>query len=61
MRPSFEPATNGGECGEKLTRYNCEFGAQLHNTTTAEQRQYAAKKLKGWAGDFRALAADTGR
>jgi len=46
---------------ETLTRFNCEFGAQLHNTTSVAQRQFAAKKLKGWAGDFRALAADTGR
>jgi len=60
-RVQHSPRENFRSYQEKLTRYNCEFGAQLHNTTSAEQRQYAAKKLKGWAGDFRALAADSGR
>jgi uncharacterized coiled-coil protein SlyX len=60
-RVQHSPRENFRSYQEKLTRYNCEFGAQLHNTTSAEQRQYAAKKLKGWAGDFRALAADAGR
>ena len=44
---------------EKLTAYNCEFVAQLHNRTTPEQRQVAAERLQGWETDFRALA-DTG-
>jgi hypothetical protein len=57
-RVQHSPRENFRSYQEKLTRYNCEFAAQLHNTTNAEQRQYAAKKLKGWAGDFRALAAD---
>ena len=60
-RVQHSPRENFRSYQEKLTRYNCEFAAQLHNTTNAEQRQYAAKKLKGWAGDFRALAADGGR
>ncbi|WP_457335284.1 DUF6279 family lipoprotein [Rhizobacter sp. P5_C2] len=60
-RVQHSPRENFRSYQEKLTRYNCEFGAQLHNTTSAEQRLYAAKKLKGWAGDFRALAADAGR
>jgi hypothetical protein len=60
-RVQHSPRENFRSYQEKLTRYNCEFAAQLHNTTNAEQRQYAAKKLKGWAGDFRALAADSGR
>jgi len=46
---------------EKLTRYNCDIAAQLHNTTSREQREFAEKKLRGWAADFRALAADSGR
>jgi len=46
---------------EKLTRYNCDIAAQLHNTTSREQRQFTEKKLRGWAADFRALAADSGR
>ena len=60
-RVQNSPRENFRSYQEKLTRYNCEFGAQLHNTTSPEQRAYAAKKLKGWAGDFRALAADAGR
>ncbi|SHN05057.1 hypothetical protein SAMN02787076_03066 [Rhizobacter sp. OV335] len=60
-RVQHSPRENFRSYQEKLTRYNCEFGAQLHNTTSAVQRQYAAKKLKGWAGDFHALAADAGR
>lgn len=40
----------------RLTSYNCEFAARLHNTTTPEQRRRAADKLKGWEDDLRALA-----
>jgi len=57
-RVQHSPRENFRSYQEKLTRYNCEFGAQLHNSTTAAQRTFAAKKLTGWAGDFRALAAD---
>ncbi len=42
---------------QKLETYNCAFVASLHNATTPAQRQAAAAKLKGWEGDFRALAA----
>ncbi len=34
---------------------NCALIAQLHNITTAEQRQRAADKLRGWQADLRAL------
>ena len=40
-----------------LTDYNCALAAQLHNATTAAQRQRARETLKGWEGDFRALMA----
>jgi hypothetical protein len=40
----------------KLTRYNCEFAARLHNATTAAQREAAAQRLKGWEEDARVLA-----
>jgi hypothetical protein len=36
---------------------NCGFAAMVHNSSSAEQRQTAAQKLKGWESDFRALAA----
>jgi hypothetical protein len=41
---------------QRLTDYNCAFIAQLHNSTTAAQRQAARDKLKGWEEDLRALA-----
>ena len=44
--------------GERLVRHNCRMAADLHNSTTLVQRQFASKKLKGWASDLRALAAD---
>ena len=34
---------------------NCSVLASLHNSTTPEQRQHAAAKLKGWEDDLRAL------
>jgi hypothetical protein len=34
---------------------NCGLLAGLHNSTTPEQRQHAAAKLKGWEDDLRAL------
>ena len=35
---------------------NCEATAQLHNTTTATQREFAVKTLKTYEADLRALA-----
>jgi len=34
------------------------MAADLHNSTTLVQRQFASKKLRGWANDLRALAAE---
>lgn len=45
---------------ERLVQHNCRFAAELHNGTSAAQRQLASKRLKGWAADLRALAADAG-
>ncbi len=42
----------------KLLQYNCQLGADLHNSTDREQREAAIKKLKGWEDDARALAAE---
>lgn len=44
--------------GEQLSSFVCAAAAELHNTTTAAQRQAAAQRLKGWESDLRALAAD---
>ena len=43
---------------DTLSSFNCAFAANLHNTTSAAQRQFAVQKLKGWEADARALVAD---
>jgi hypothetical protein len=43
----------------RLVDYNCVYAAALHNLTTAEQRQKAAKKLKGYEEELRALAGES--
>jgi hypothetical protein len=40
---------------KKRQRLNCEATAQLHNTTTPEQRTQAVKVLKGYEEDVREL------
>ncbi len=40
----------------KLTDYNCNLAAQIHNATTPAQRQRARETLRGWEEDLRALA-----
>lgn len=40
----------------RVMQANCALAAQLHNSSTAAQRQHAIDKLKGWEGDLRALA-----
>jgi hypothetical protein len=42
---------------QRLNAYNCDFAAQVHNSTSMAQRQAARDKLKDWEGDLRALAA----
>ena len=42
---------------QRLTEYNCALFAQVHNSTSAAQRQAARDKLKGWEIDVRTLAA----
>ena len=44
----------------RLAEYNCQFAARIHNATTPEQRRKARDTFKGWADDFRALAATPG-
>jgi len=41
----------------RLADYNCAFIAQLHNSTTAAQRQAARERLASWQEDLRVLAA----
>ena len=42
----------------RVTEFNCGLMAQLHNTTTAAQRQRARNTFKGWEDDLRWLVAN---
>jgi hypothetical protein len=42
---------------QRLMQFNCDFAAQVHKLSTAEQRANALKRFKGWEEDARALAA----
>jgi hypothetical protein len=42
---------------QKLTQQGCQSFASIHASTTAAQRAHAAKTLKGYETDLRALAA----
>jgi len=46
------------EYAERVSRHNCAIFADVHNSTSAAQRQHAATKLRGWATDLAALAAE---
>jgi hypothetical protein len=50
------PGSDASAYQERLTRYNCDFAAAVHNTANAAQRRHAADKLKGWEDDLRVLA-----
>jgi hypothetical protein len=39
----------------RITQYNCQWLAELHNSTSATQRQAAQERLRGWERDLRAL------
>jgi len=43
---------------ERMIQHNCRLFASVHNMASPEQRQFAAKKLRGWADDLRALAVE---
>jgi hypothetical protein len=55
-RVERSPREEDRRYAQQVTDYNCAFAATLHNTTTPTQRQHAAKKLRGYGEDFRALA-----
>ncbi len=46
---------------ERLSEFNCTFGAAVHNGTTAAQRRAAVKKLASWEGDLRVITAQANR
>ena len=58
QRVERSPRENYRTYSERLVQHNCRMAADLHNSTTLVQRQFASKKLKGWASDLRALAAE---
>lgn len=41
---------------QRVAEHNCRLVAELHNSTTAAQRERALARLKGWEEDLRALA-----
>lgn len=40
---------------DTVAKANCALSAALHNASTAQQRQHAIGKLKGWEDDLRSL------
>ena len=44
---------------ERVVEHNCKLTADLHNSASPAQRKHVSKKLRAWAADLRALAADT--
>jgi Family of unknown function (DUF6279) len=62
LRAYFERMANSPRAeyrryAQALVDYNCQFAAELHNSTNASQRQVLVQKLKGWETDLRALSA----
>ena len=54
---SFARRAEASAQEQRLWQSNCEWMAELHNSTSLSQRQHARDKLKGWEEDLRALAA----
>ena len=56
----FDPSPNEAyrQLTERIMKHNCRVFTDLHNSMSADQRQTAAKRIKGWAADVRALAAE---
>ena len=55
MEQSPDPAYRAYQ--QKLEDYNCAFAAQVHNATTAAQRQAARERIVGWEEDLRSLSS----
>lgn len=56
-RMAHSPRAEYRRYAQLLEQYNCQFVADLHNSTGAAQRQTLVQKLKGWEADLRALSA----
>ncbi len=57
-RMAHSPRAEYRRYAQTLVQYNCQFAADLHNATSAAQRQVLVQKLKGWEADLRALSAN---
>ena len=57
-RTQESPDPGYREYQRRLTEFNCGLVAQLHNITTATQRQRARSTFKGWEEDLRWLIAN---
>lgn len=55
-RLEHSPRDNYRRYAARLTEFNCAFAANLHNATSAEQRNHAAQRLAGWEDDLRSIA-----
>ena len=60
QRVEHSPREGYRRHAEQLARDNCRLAAEVHNGTTPAQRKVASRRLRGWADDLRALAADPG-
>lgn len=65
MRQLWERQENASDAAararqQRATEQSCRATAELHNSTTAAQRQSARAQLKSWEEDLRALAAEKG-
>jgi hypothetical protein len=58
QRVEHSPREEYRRYAERVADFNCEFAAALHNRTSGEQRRVAARRLKGYEDELRALAAD---
>jgi len=56
-RLEHSPRDNYRRYFARLTEFNCAVAANIHNGTNAAQRNTAAKRLAGWEGDLRHIAA----
>ncbi len=54
-RMAQSPRAEYRRYAQNLVQYNCQFAAELHNATSAAQRQVLVEKLRGWEADLRAL------
>lgn len=59
-RTELSPDSAYRDYQRRLADFNCGLIAQLHNSTTAAQRQRARSTFKGWEDDLRWLVANPG-